>query len=302
MVTSSPTAVFESPRSDSVAVNQYVGHHEVMIKRARTRWAVVLLASVGSLYPRISSAQQVAVKYKEGVVHGFLVIRTLNDETIAAGDLTQLASGDRVTTRLVYHFKDGSVQEETAVFSQRSSFRLLSDHLLQKGPAFKRPTDVSINGSTGQVTVRYTDDDGKEKVITDRLKLPADLANGVVLTMLKNIPPDTPKTTLSMVVATPKPRLVKLVISPEGEDTFSVAESPYKAVRYDVKVDIGGAAGLVAPLVGKQPPDTHIWILEGKVPTFVKSEGPQYEGGPIWRIELTSPIWPQKRAEDSPKN
>src|ERR1700734_4036713 len=113
MVTSSPTAVFESPRSDSVAVNQHVGHHEVMIKRARTRWAVVLLASVGSLYPRISSAQQVAVKYKEGVVHGFLVIRTLNDETIAAGDLTQLASGDRVTTRLVYHFKDGSVQEET---------------------------------------------------------------------------------------------------------------------------------------------------------------------------------------------
>lgn len=242
------------------------------------------------------------MKYKEGVVHGFLVIRTLNDETIAAGDLTQLESGDRVTTRLVYHFKDGSVQEETAVFSQRGSFRLLSDHLLQKGPAFKRPTDVSINSSTGQVTVRYTDDDGKEKAITDRLKLPADLANGVVLTMLKNIPPGAPKTTLCMVVATPKPRLVKLVISPEGEDTFSVAESPYKAVRYDVKVDIGGAAGLVAPLVGKQPPDTHIWILEGKVPAFVKSEGPQYEGGPIWRIELASPIWLQKRAEDSAKN
>jgi hypothetical protein len=274
----------------------------VMTNRARTRFAVVLLASIGSLYPRVSSAQQVAVKYKEGVVHGFLAIRTLNAETIAEGDLAQIANGDRVTTHLVYHFKDGSVQEETAVYSQRGSFRLLSDHLLQKGPAFKRPTDLSIDGSTGQVTVRYTDDDGKEKVITDRLKIPPDLANGAIPTVLKNIPPGTPKTTLSMIVATPKPRLVKLIISPEGEDTFSVGESARKAVRYDVKVDIGGAAGVVAPIVGKQPPDTHVWILEGEAPTFVKSEGPAYEGGPIWRIELTSPVWPQKRAEVSPKN
>ncbi|HXN97501.1 MAG TPA: hypothetical protein VN881_00415 [Candidatus Acidoferrales bacterium] len=273
-----------------------------MTKHPRTRWAVALLATIIFLCPRVSSAQQVAVKYKEGIVRGFLVLRTLNDETIAAGDLAQHASGDRVTTHVVYRFKDGSVQEETAVFSQRGSFRLLSDHLLQKGPAFKSQTDLSINCSTGQVTVRYTDDNGKEKVITDHLKLPADLANGVVLTMLKNIPPGTAKTTLSMVVATPKPRLVKLVISPEGEDTFSVAESTLKAVRYDVKVDIGGAAGLVAPIVGKQPPDTHVWLLEGEAPAFVKYEGPQYEGGPIWRIELTSPIWPQKRAEGSPKN
>jgi hypothetical protein len=274
----------------------------VMTKRARTRWAIVLLASIGSLYPPVSSAQQVAVKYKEGLVHGFLVLRTLNDETIAAGDLAQHVSGDRVTIHVVYHFKDGSVQEETTVFTQRGSFRLLSDHLLQKGPAFKRTTDLSINCSTGQVTVRYTDDEGREKVITDRLKLPADLANGVVLTMLKNIPSATPKTTLSMVVATPKPRLVKLVISPEGEDAFSVTDSARKAVRFDVKVDIGGVAGLVAPIIGKEPPDTHVWLLEGEAPAFVKYEGPQYEGGPIWRIELTSPTWPTKRAEGSPKN
>ena len=33
---------------------------------------------------------------------------------------------------------------------------------------------VSIDGSTGQVTVRTTDDDGKEKVLTNRLDLPPD--------------------------------------------------------------------------------------------------------------------------------
>jgi len=59
-----------------------------------------------------------------------------------------------------------------------------------------------------------------------------------------------------------------------------------------VKVDIGGVAGVVAPLVGKQPEDSHVWILEGEAPAFVKSEGPLFMGGPPWRIELTNPAWP----------
>jgi hypothetical protein len=208
---------------------------------------------------------------------------------LADGDVTQIVRGDRVTSHLVLRFKDGSVNEETVVFSQRHSFRVVSDHLLQKGPAFKRPMEVSINGSTGQMTVRYTDDDGKEKAVTDRLKLPPDVANGMILTLLKNIRPDVPQTTVSMVAATPKPRLVKLVISPEGEESFSVGGSSYKATRYVVK--IGGVAGLLASLVGKQSQDTHVWILGGDAPAFVKLEGPLYLGGPVWRIELTSPLW-----------
>ena len=58
---------------------------------------------------------------------------------------------------------------------------------MQKGPAFQHPTEVTIIASTGQVTVRYTDDDGKEKTVNERMKLPPDLANGLVLTLLKNL-------------------------------------------------------------------------------------------------------------------
>lgn len=262
-----------------------------MVERVRSRalaglltWALLLPAAVLSQSP-------VAVLHTEGLVHGFLVLRTLEGDALADGDVTQVARGDRVTSHLVFRFKDGSVHEETVVFSQRHSFRVVSDHLLQKGPAFKRPMEVSIDGSTSQITVRYTDDDGKEKALTDRLKLPRDVANGMILTLLKNIRPDVPQTTVSMVAATPKPRLVKLLISPEGEESFSVGGSSYKATRYVVKVEFGGVAGLLAPLVGKQPQDTHIWILRGDAPAFVKLEGPLYLGGPTWRIELTSPVW-----------
>jgi len=265
-------------------------------------WFALLLAWAVLLQPGRLDAALVSVHHTEGLVHGFLVLRTLEGNTLADGDLIQVARGDRVTSELVFHFKDGSVHDETVVFSQRRSFRLLSDHIVQKGPAFQHPLEVSIDGSTGQVRVHYTDDDGREKIATERLELPPDVANGLVVTLLKNVPPNVAQTTLSMVAATPKPRLVKLTMASQGEDPFSIGDSKRTARHYVVKVEIGGVAGLMASLLGKQPPDTHVWILGGEAPTFVKSEGPLYLGGPIWRIELASVVWPRRSAAADAKD
>ena len=238
-------------------------------------------------------ADQVPVKHTEGRIHGFLVLRDTDDAIVATGGVTQLANGNRVTTELNFRFKDGSTHDEVAMFSQRGTFQLLTYRLVQKGKTFKRPTDMSVNVSTGLVTVRYNDDDGKEKTISETMKLPPDLANGIVPTLLGDIDPKTPQTNLSMLVSTPKPRLVKLEVSPAGEDSFSIAGSPAKALRYVVKVNIGGISGVIAPLVGKQPPDTYVWMIGGKAPGFLRSEGPMFEGGPVWRTELASPVWPK---------
>ncbi len=245
------------------------------------------------------SAAPVAVRYKEGLLHGFLVLSTLDGTPVAEGDLTQVPHGNQITSRLIYRFKDGSRQEETAIFSQRASFRLLSYHLVQKGPAFKHATELTVTPSSGQVTVQYTDDDGNEKTANERMKLPPDLANGLVLTLLKNLAPDAPPIEVSMVVATPKPRLVKLAISNQGKDPFFLAGSKREALHYGIKIEIGGLAGLVAPWLGKQPPDSQIWILGGESPTFVKSEAISYMGGPIWRTELVAPVWPKSADSDS---
>jgi len=212
---------------------------------------------------------------------------------MASGDLIQTSRGDRVTSRLVFHFKDGSVQDETAVFTQSGRFRLLTDHMFQRGPTFPHPMDVSIDAVNGHVTVRYREDDGKEETAEERMPLPPDLSNGIMLTLLKNIPPDAASTEVSMVAATPKPRLVKLAITRAGEDPFSAGEASHRATRFNVKIELGGLAGIIAPIIGKQPHDTSVWILEGEAPGFVRSEGQMYQGGPLWRIELASPVWPR---------
>jgi hypothetical protein len=255
-----------------------------------------LLVGAALLLPALE-AEQIPVRYKEGTVHGFLVLLTQEGKQLAAGDLIQVVRGDQLISELVFHFKDGSVDDEVTVFSQQGKFRLLSDHHVQKGPAFPHPMDVSIDASTGDVQVRSTEN-GKEKVETEHLDLPPDLANGMILTILKNISPDTPETKVSYVVATPKPRLVKISITPRGEDALTTAGSVHRATQYVLKLELGGITGMVAPLIGKQPQDSRLWVLGGKAPAFVRMEGPFYEGAPIWRIELTSPVWKSQQSED----
>ena len=265
--------------------------------RCQSLGVLLICACILSIAPAWGA--QVPVHFKEGLLHGFLRLGTLEGEHLADGDLLQTVQGDRITSRLTYHFKDGSLEDETTIFSQRREFRLISYHLIEKGPAFKQALDLSFTVSTGQVTVRYVDDDGKEKEATERMKLPPDLANGMVLTLLKNLAADASPMEVSMVVATPKPRLVKLAISSQGTDPFMLGSSGHKAIHYVVRVQIGGLAGLVAPLLGKQPPDSHIWIVGGEAPAFAKSEVMSYVGGPMWRTELAAPAWPKPSAAES---
>jgi hypothetical protein len=240
-------------------------------------------------------AESIPVRYPEGTVHGFLVMRSEDGRIIASGDLLQSVHGDRVKSRLIFHFKDGSLDDETTVFSQRGSFRLVFDHHIQRGPSFSHPIDLSIDARNNKVTVRSPGKDGKEQVTTDHLDLPPDLVNGMVMLIIKNISPTSPETKVSMVVATPKPRLVKLAITPAGNQPFSLAGSSRSALHYEIKFELGGVAGVVAPLIGKQPPNLQAWIVGGEVPTFVKEKGPFFAGGPIWTVELTSPIWPDAK-------
>jgi hypothetical protein len=253
------------------------------------RLLAALLACATAFEPILLSADHVPVRPMEGLMHGFLALRTLDGRRLADGEMTQIAEGDRVTSRLIFRFKDGSLYDDTTIFSQRGAFRLLSDHLVQRGPSFKQSIEASVEPSSGQVTVRYKDKDGEEKILKERRDLPSDVANGLLFTLVKHIQPNVPQTTVSMVATTPKPRVVKLEILPEGEKAIASGNTKHKTVRYVVKVKIGGVAGLVAPLLGKQPPDMHVWVLTGEAPAFVKLEGPIYAGGPVWRIELATP-------------
>jgi hypothetical protein len=250
------------------------------------------LAIVSLLAPSTLCSEDVLVRHRQGALRGFLVLRTPDGAMIADGEASQVVSGGRVTSKTQFHFKDGSNYEETAIFSQSKTFRLQNYHLIERGPSFPNPVEVFIDCLHGQVEVRSQDEKEHDKVIKQHMDLPTDLGNGIFFTLFENLRPGTSNTTVSLLVTTPKPRIVRVILSSTGtKNPFWIGSSRYDAIHYFLKIEIGGIAGKVAPLVGKQPPDSQIWILDGIPPLVVKFEGQLFEGGPVWQMELTAPTW-----------
>ena len=243
--------------------------------------AMILVSCLNSAL----NAEPIKVRYAQGSSHGFIALKTLDGKTIATGESTQTVQGDRVTSRLVFHFLDGSIDDDTTVFTQKIVFRLVSDHHVQRGPSFPKPIDFLIKAGDGELLSR----DESGRVTTIHMDLPDDVSNGLPPNLLLSIPPTNPVTKISYVAPGAKPRLVVISIKPTGIVPFRVGTLRRKATDFTLHVELGGIAGVAAPLVGKQPSDYHIWLENGSPPAFVREEGAFYKYGPIWRMEEASP-------------
>jgi hypothetical protein len=262
--------------------------------RATTGLLVLVTAL---LWQNPLAAAPVPVRFVEGSLHGFLVLGTLEGVPIASGDLLQVGRDGEIKSRLLFHFKDGSVFDETVVFTQRNVFTLQSYHLVQRGPAFPEDTEIALERAPRKYRVITRNrKEGREKVRDGTLDLPLDTYNGMVLTVVKNLSGGAGET-VHMVAFTPAPKLIKLELLRAGEHKILVGGSEKTATRYVLKPILGIWLKLIASLLGRMPPDNHAWIATADVPAFVKFEGPLYMNGPVWRIELTSPRWPDRESQ-----
>ncbi|HEY4356287.1 MAG TPA: hypothetical protein VGN16_11105 [Acidobacteriaceae bacterium] len=222
-------------------------------------------------------------------------MRSASGKLIAHGEYLQIAHGEHVNARLVFHFLDGSIDDDNVNFTQDRTFRFVSEHHIQKGPFFPKPVDLTIEPN-GQVTARTTEKDGKEKVETQHMDLPPDLSNGMVTILMLNFSPNNPQEELSMLVPADKLRMVKLKINPDGNSSFHVNGVAHTAALFRIKIEIGGIAGVIAPIVGKKPEDVMIWMLEGEAPAFIREVGQLYSDGPKVSIELAGTTFPRVTA------
>lgn len=258
---------------------------------ARAMLCLVALATV-VLPPHPAAAAPVGVRFVEGSLHGFIVLRAVNGDLIASGDLIQTRRGAETESRTLFKFKDGSVHDETVVYTQDRVFSMQSYRLLQRGAAFTEDNEISLERASGKYRVKTTArKDGREELLDGKLELPADVYNGMILTIAKNLVKGASET-VHFVAFTPAPRLIQLELAPAGDKKVMIGDLTKSATHYVFKPILGMWIKLFATLLGRMPPDNHAWIITEGVPAFVRFEGPLYPTGPIWRIELASPRWP----------
>ena len=234
------------------------------------------------------------MRQKQGAVHGFLLIRNADGKVIATGDQVSIVHGQEIHSRLTFRFKDGSLDDETTVFRQGSVFQLISDHHIQKGPSFPKPVNVHLDARSGEVT--YTEfKDGRTETKSEHMDLPSDLSNGLIAVAVQCFRPGASEMKVSYLSPGPKPRVITLSIKPDDRDSFQIGETQRRSDRFSIHVELGGVAGVIAPIIGKQPSDFVAWTAAGEVPTFLRMQGALYDQGPIWTMEVTGPVWSQTR-------
>lgn len=261
----------------------------MLFTRVATLCLLILVTVL--LWLRQASAAPVAVRFVEGVTHGFLVLRNVNGGLLASGDLLQVQRGGQIESRMVFRFKDGSIYDETVVFTQERVFRMQSYRLVHRGPAFTEDTEISLERASGKYRVKTkAHQNGREQVLNGTLDLPPDVYNGMVITVAKNLPKGASET-VHIVAFTPEPRLIQLEFAPEGEQKVLIGELGKTATHYVLKPRLGIWLKLFATLLGRMPPDSHAWIISDELPAFVRFEGQLVTNGPVWRIETTSPRW-----------
>lgn len=244
--------------------------------------AAFLVITMGTAAP----AEQIAVKHVQLPDHGFMVARSETGKVIARFEFLQTVQGDEVTMRLTYHFVDGSIDEETTTFTQQGTFRLMRNHHIQKGPFFAKPVDFTVDAATGIVTSRTTNKNGKIHVESEHMSLPDDLANGFVGTLLLNVPHNTAPFRAGILAPIEGGRLIRILISPEGEQPFHMAGQNLKATVFRIHPELGGIVGVIAQLIGLQPKDVMVWVLEGEEPAVVRIVGQLGGYGPVISSEL----------------
>ena len=248
---------------------------------------ILLLAVLLGSFPL--TAAPIPVRFAEGSIHGFLVLRTQEGRFLAQGDLLEVARGAEIQKTTRFRFKDGSLFEETVVFTQHGVYALQSYRLERRGPAFTEDTKISLERATGKYRVETkTHKDGSAKVLEGSLILPPDVYNGMIPTILRELGKGA-GATVHFLAFTPEPRIIQLEITPSGGLKMMVGETEVTAVHYVLKARLGTWLKIVAKLLGRTPKDAHAWILDGEVPAFVGFEGQFYTSDPVWRIELVSP-------------
>ncbi|WP_260705087.1 hypothetical protein [Edaphobacter flagellatus] len=233
-----------------------------------------------------ASAEPISVRHIQRPMHRFMAARSEAGKVIATGEFTQVVQGDEVTMRMIYRFVDGSIDDETTTYRQQGTFRLVRNHHIQKGPFFTKPIDFTIEAATGIATSRTIDRNGRIHVESKHMDLPDDLANGIVGTLLLNVPHNTTPFRVGMLTPVGGGRLVKLLISPESEQTVQLAGQTLKATVFRVHPELGGIVRVIARLLGLQPKDVMVWVLEGEEPAVAVVIGQLGGYGPVVSSDL----------------
>jgi hypothetical protein len=228
----------------------------------------------------------IPLRWPEGTLRGFPVVRDASGQQIADGTLTQWIEDGNLHISATYEFKDGRVVEEQTVLAQHPELAQLRwSWEERKGSEVER--SYSIDFTTGHAVVHKRGEDVREDHLDEAKNLGHAFAGVGFMYAVKNLTADLEKgaeVELTAVAFTPKPRTVKVSIRRDQEGSLAMGGRKLPAERFVVHPEIPLA--FIAKLFVKAP-DQYLWFYKPSPPAFLRADIPLAEpSDPIIRIEL----------------
>ena len=228
----------------------------------------VILSTFAEMSLLLAAPAAVAVRFPPGTLHGFPSLSDAAGNLLADGELEQTLDGARLRVRLRWSFRDGRTAIEEDEFE-------VGAHLVQRrfswaesrGGIEQRRFTADL-GARRAVAIQLGED-GKERRDEAKLDLPAGGAfagYGTALAVSQLGLGAGSAAELGFVAFTPKPRLVVLRVSRDGEEAILAAGREIPCDRFTLHPEVGWLVRLVA-----HPKDAHLWFTHASPPALVRA-------------------------------
>lgn len=237
------------------------------------------------------SAGAVELRWPEGTLRGFPVIRDARGGLLADGNLTQWVEHGNLHVKGVFDFRDGRRVEEEAQLRQQPILEQLRwTWTERRGQEMLRRFEVDF--ATGAAKAQKREgDELKHWEETLEIKPGTTFAGVGFMFAVKNLRDRLDageKVQLTAVAFTPKPRTATVTISHEAVERLHMDGRSLEADRFLIHPEVPAIAKIFV-----KAPDQHLWFYRSPPPALLRAEGPLAEpDDPIVHIDVlrgTSP-------------
>jgi hypothetical protein len=248
-------------------------------------FALVLSGGPLSAAAGRESGDPIGLKWTEGDVAGMTPILSPDgSKTIGFIEYHQNRRGDRLFATRVARFSDGSSDEDSVEARVGKTLEALRGRSIIRDKKGTPIVDITIDVRAGRIT--GFSGVGKDRETYDEtVELPPGTYWGpLIFIVVKNFEQNSTdgRLVFRTVAPTPKPRVIDLELTREGETVVTRPGGQLDVVRFSMKPTINF---LIDPIVQRIAPETRFFVKPGKPPALARYEGPRNYAGQEIRLE-----------------
>lgn len=222
-----------------------------------------------------SPAAAVELRWPEGTLRGFPVLRDRSGEVLANSNLSQWIERGNLQVKVVHEFRDGRRIEEQAEFAQQPELRQLRWSLIeQRGDEVMRRFEANLEAksATAQKLEKGKLNRWDESIDIEPGRTFAGVGFLYAVKNLRERLQAGDHIQLTAVAFTPKPRTATVTVSFDAVEKLTLGGRAFEADRYTIHPEIPAIAHLFV-----KTSDQHLWFYKPSPPGLLRAELPLAE-------------------------